>query len=1149
VKPAPPPPTPEQAAAIRMRDRDVFCEAGAGSGKTRVLVGRYVGALLEDEVPMDRILAFTFTERAAAELRHRVRAELTRAAAAAGDGGDADRARRIRELARETDRAWVTTIHGFCRRVLATHPIAAGLDPRFRVLDASEAERMRERAAFDVIDALVAAGDDAVARAAAAYKPDRLARMALAAHERLRNQGMDPPRLPEVGDPRRSGEKADDEPLTPAQRAAALEARDALERVLEALTERYEELKAARSGLDFPDLELRALALLRGSEGVAARWRGRFRHILVDEFQDTNRVQLALIECLRDDDTRLFVVGDENQSVYRFRNADLEVFREARRQAERDPRTEVLSLRGNFRSAPEVLAAANAVGRTLIDGFPELRAGVAPAGAPRAELLLTYEEGTGKNHRKWSDEDVAEALCPPASGSKPRVVAEARALAERLRELVDGGEARPGEIVVLLRAFTHVDAYEEALRRYGLDPYVVGGRGYWSQQQVEDLLRLLGVVANPLDDELLFGALASPACAVSPDTLWLLRRAAGGGRHVWPVLTAAFGDGEPRDGVDAEALAAIDPADAERLRAFCRTLAELRAEAPLLSLDGLVERTMNAFRYDLALLARSQGAGRMANVRKLMRLAAEFERNEGRDLRGFLEQAATATQRDEREGLAPVQPEDHDGVRIMTVHGAKGLEFPVVAVPDLGRSLSAGHRSGDLWIGRLGDGGVRFGLRLVFPTQDSLGVWELDELDREEREAEAEEVCRLIYVAATRAERRLILSGAYGPKDLESLEEPDGRDTALRRLLPALRELGWDGGDGSIALAPPAPVGEERPADRAALAIRVNAPSAERARELGRGPADAEGAPPPLEARRPPIVPARRSPVPLGHVSYSALDAYKRCGYRFYVERVLGLRQAVAAAGGALSPDLGEAEDEISERAEDELHAPAPGDDAGSRARGLGNAVHAALEWSARQGWARPDDDLLAGLLRREGVDDEATRERATALIEGWLSSELCAGTRALRLRPEAPFVLPLGGTVLRGSIDLLATDGDGPHVIDFKTDRVGTGGVAELGERYAEQRAVYALAAAASHPEARRIRATHVFLERPAEPVSEEFDAAALALARRRLEALVERIRAGHFEVTDEPFAALCLGCPAAARLCPHPAWRPRRASAAATA
>ena len=167
--------------------------------------------------------------------------------------------------------------------------------------------------------------------------------------------------------------------------------------------------------------------------------------------------------------------------------------------------------------------------------------------------------------------------------------------------------------------------------------------------------------------------------------------------------------------------------------------------------------------------------------------------------------------------------------------------------------------------------------------------------------------------------------------------------------------------------------------------------------------------------------------------------------------------------------------------------------------------------------------------------------------MDGWLGSELCAEIRGARVRPEAPFVLPLGGTVLRGNIDLLATpnggdNGDGPVVVDFKTDRVGSGGVEPLGERYASQRAVYALAVAGEAGGGGTVRTAHVFLERPDEPVVEVFDEAALATARGSLEGLVAQIRAGSFEVTDEPYAALCFGCPAAPRLCPRPAWRPSR-------
>ena len=320
-----PPPTPEQRAAIGARDRDVFCEAGAGTGKTRVLVERYCEAVCADEVEVEAILAFTFTERAAAELRERVRRNLSGRARAARDDGDLDRAVELGRHARATERAWVTTIHGFCRRLLAAHPVAAGLDPRFRVLDESEAARLRERAFTDALADLVSHGDSSTLRTTAAYRPYRLGEMTLAAHARLRSQGMTEPRLPPMSEAVRSPDprKAPDpenplEPLTPAQAEAAVVARATLEALLEGFHERYERLKAERSGLDFADLELRALALLRDSAPVRDAWRERFAHILVDEFQDTNRVQLDLIDELRGPQARLFCVGDEHQSIYRF---------------------------------------------------------------------------------------------------------------------------------------------------------------------------------------------------------------------------------------------------------------------------------------------------------------------------------------------------------------------------------------------------------------------------------------------------------------------------------------------------------------------------------------------------------------------------------------------------------------------------------------------------------------------------------------------------------------------------------------------------------------------------------------------------------------------------------------------------------------
>ncbi len=1121
-----PEPTAEQLAAVAARTRDAFLEAGAGTGKTTVLVDRYCAAVADDGVEVEQILAFTFTERAAAEMRMRVRAELAARARAARLGGDPLRASELKGASRATERAWVMTIHAFCRRLLAAHPLAAGLDPRFRVLDAGEANRLRDRAADQALDALLMAGDEQVARAAAAYQPWRLIAMAVEAHERLRSQGMAEPRLPEIGEPVHcppSGQEP--RALTPSEVDAAGAAREALERLLEGFHRRYEELKDERSALDFQDLELRALELLRRSPGLAEAWRERFVHLMVDEFQDTNTVQLELVEALRGERTRVFMVGDENQSIYRFRNAELEVFRSERRRAAEDDERDVLPLRGNFRSRPEVLAAVNEVGRTLLGDFAELTAGrLGRDGPGSVELLLTLDEGRGAEARKWDAEGIE--LEPPPGGSGPRIVAEARFVAERLRRLVDDGDAARGEIVVLLRAFTHVDAYEEALRRAGLRPFVVGGRGYWTQQQVEDLVRLLGVVSNPLDDEYLFGALACFACAVSPDALWLLRQAArdeeGRNRHVWPSLSASFGDGDAPREWQPEWLDGIPAEDRRRLERFCRALASLRAEAPLLSLERLIERTMNAFGYDLGVLARDGGVGRMANVRKLMRLAREYERNEGRDLAGFLTLAAESTRRDEREGMAAVQAEGHDGVRVMTVHAAKGLEFEVVALPDLGRALNAGHQHSDVLIGAGdGDGERRFGMRLAFPSAKSVGLWELVDLDAEQKRAAAEEGCRLVYVGASRARDRLILSGIYDRRELEPAESRPN-DSPLQRLLPALREHGWDGGDGELALPGPAPVDGAGTLPDAALRVRVSIPSPERAAELVKrrpGPpepdplAGAHGSPPLLEDRPP--------TVPVGHLSYSALALYERCGYRFYVERVLGAReQAVAPADDQLA----------------EGEPPGPGR---GQALGVGNVVHAALEWSARNGWQSPPAQLLALLLRREGLADGGdAAERSRRLIAGWLESPLLAELGQAAARPEVPFVLGLAGTVVRGQIDLLVTGepGEPTTVIDYKTDALEGHRPGELGSRYRAQREVYGLAAG----EAEAVRVAHVFLEQPAEPVVELLDRERLASARARLEGTISAMIGGEFEVTAEPYTALCFGCPAARRLCPRPAWKP---------
>ncbi|HEY8082104.1 MAG TPA: UvrD-helicase domain-containing protein [Solirubrobacterales bacterium] len=1153
-------PTREQTAAIAATGRDVLVEAGAGTGKTGVIVERYCRLVCDEGVSPDAVLAFTFTEKAAAELRQRIRAALQ---ARADTGSE-----RARELVGEIGRAWVTTIHGFCNRVLAGHPVAAGIDPRIRVLDHAEAERAASEAFDEALEEFLAEGDEAREQTLAAFDIDGLRSIVVDAHDELRSRGFAEPRLPKppAPDAARAVQRAADAssatleelPATSIHRerveralavldgaggrlpsldqlmglrststAKSMEAyRDAIEMavtsvaeagegavayshvaaLLELFSARFQAAKERRAGVDFEDLQILATRLLEQGE-VGESYRARFAHLLVDEFQDTNRLQLRLIEALRGPRTEVMVVGDELQSIYGFRHADLDVFREQRRAIESDPKAEATALSGNFRSSPEVIGAVNAIGEKLLDdAFRPLRVGAMPnrdgpqGEGPAVELLLTAREG-------WDGEGID--LEPLADATTPlNQLAEARFVAARLRELVDAGVER-GNMVVLLRAFTHLDAYEDSLERAGLRPYVVGGRGYWSQQQVADVRALLATIANPLDDQALFGALASPACGVTPDTLWLLRAAVGRGRHIWPAIEQAVGTGTA-ELAHPERLSQIAATDTTLLHRFAETIADLRERASRMPLADLIDTAVTETGYDLAVLMRPMGEARFANVRKLMRLAAEFEEREGRNLRGLLDFLASRAEAD-IEAMAATTVEGHDGVRIMTIHSAKGLEFDVVAIPQLGRRLLGSGRVPPLIIGHEGEES-RVGIQLRRLGAASLNLFGYPELREKEQERDAEEELRLFHVAATRARERLILSGVVNPKP--------GKQTpgtpVVERIVDAFgidREH-----DSSAAISAPLPRAELKAGfEPSELFSRVSLPSPERAAELcattgakGSRPEIGKG-PAPLVQRHPPSIPNR----PL---SYTALAAYDNCAYRFYLERVLGLRQHREGSGEASGPSREE-----------------------RTARG--RVVHELLEWSHANGWAEPTEELVRRFALAEALDAGAgdLTGELSGLVRSWLRSDLLrellsAGSN--RMGAEVPILLGIDGNVLRGSIDLLVErDGSPPLVVDYKTDRLNGESPAAHAARYATQRAIYALAVAEAR-EAPQVELAYVFLELPNEPSLYSYGPADLEAERRRLREAIERIGSDTFQPAppDQRDWALCDGCPALKRMCSGP-------------
>ena len=1165
--------TPEQSAAIEARGHDVLVEAGAGTGKTGVMVDRYCRLVCDLGISPDAVLAFTFTDKAATELRQRIRAALELRAAAGSE--------RAAELLTTIGGAWVTTIHGFCNRLLAGHPVAAGIDPRFRVLDGPETERAAREAFDEALGEFLAEGEVAHERTVAAFEIDGLRAIVSGVHAELRSRGVAAPRLPEppppdpVGSARHAAAVAAEtlEELKPANSsrdlveralavleagdgtpgldqlvalrtdskakpmsayreavdaavshaAAAGEGGEAYRHIAELLTlfgHRFEAVKERRGGLDFEDLQLRAVRLLEHEE-IGNAYRARFSHLLVDEFQDTNRLQLRLIEALRGPRAELMVVGDELQSIYGFRHADLDVFREQRRAVEESPDAVAMELSGNFRSRPEVIGAVNAVGERLLgDAFHPLRVGALPqlpeppGGGPAVELLLTARDG-------WDGEGIDLAPATDAD-TPPNHLAEARFVAKRLRELAEGGVER-GEMVVLLRAFTHLDAYEDSLERAGLRPYTIGGRGYWSQQQVADVCALLATIANPLDDQAIFGALASPACAVAPDTLWLLRAAAGRRRHVWPALEQAAELGEAELGAP-ERLADIPESELALLRDFAQTIEGLRRRAGRLSLPGLIEVAIAETGYDLAVLMRPSGEARFANVRKLMRLAGEFEAREGRDLRGLLDFLASRAEAD-TEAEAASAIEGHDGVRIMTVHSAKGLEFGVVAVPHLSRRLLAGSRLPPLMLGHEGEE-PRVGMQLRRLGAASINLYAHEALCAEAQQREAAEELRLFHVAATRARERLILSGVAMPKPGRRAQPGT---PVIERILDGF-EVDREG-DSAIAIPAPQPrEGLAASFEPSRIEVRLNAPSPQRAVELTATRRDLDTPVEPTTDRAP-ILQGRPPTVPNRPLSYTALAAYEECAYRFYMERVLDLGTRVRPLS-PIAPQNAHAD------GDDNDGAPGVRDEAAAR----GAAVHSLLEWSQANDWREPAADLIhrhaaaAGLNPGEGVDEELAGPVRAWLGSAMLRERVLAG--AASNRAEVPLLLGVSGATLRGSIDLLVErDGAPPLVVDYKTDRLGGAAPAERAAKYATQRSVYALAVAEAR-DAAEVEIAYVFLERPDEPVVELLDGEAMVHGRAELETTISRIAAGEFPVAtvERRDWDLCRGCPALGRLCQGP-------------
>ena len=1114
---------PEQTAAAYTVDRHVSVTAGPGSGKTTVLVERYLHILLKHNLSIDQIVAITFTNRAANEMRERLREQLDLLLQTAA----ADKRQQLLSYKRTLDGAVITTIHGFCSRLLREFPVEARIDPQFLLLDEHRAAMLLEAVVEEVLNEFISAGHVKISRLTLGVGRGRLASALAQMYRDVRGQGLALNELAVKTAATHVSEEDHSEALgelsqamkgfsairatTAAQiekQRKAIKAWSDLEQLLRkaptpetladycrAVTdfrkvrpnaqgaftegvktldqliwekdlagrvpqlcldrfaqdyalelihllirvdERLEEEKHKLSALDFADLELKALELLERPE-VITRAAERYKFFLVDEFQDTNGLQRRLLEQLalqtsRRERANLFIVGDRKQSIYGFRGADVDVFREM---------TETLVEAGgvsqplllNFRSQPPLVNFFNYLFARLFEprdavserereelGYVAHEPSVAKRelrdDGPLVELLVSTETAVD-----------AEAENDPRAELSSREI-DAEQLAQRIRVLVSQG-AKYSDIALLFRALTNVQTYESVFRRANIPYQTVLGRGFYAREEITDLIQLLRFLDNKTDELALAAVLRSPLVGISDNALLALRCA--------PLLKD-IGTGDPLYHFGNTRrlftalqrhleIAYIDEAEHELLERASGFIGDLVKRRHHYALDDLLRYAVERSEYLTVIAANFDGAQRLANVERLYTLAARFEQSGHYLIRDFVRYVEDFEAIGSRESEGQID-ETANAVRLMTIHQAKGLEFPIVIIPELQRYsrvpdnwfLLDRHRGLTL---KVPDGRSNLVAGFSFTTFEQRNSW------REEFEG-----MRLLYVAATRAEDRLIFSGTT--KDFDSLNSKP--ETWLRWIWQSL-DLGTRSQSGVVSLA-----------DGVELILSLN-------------PVSGAGSPPEfLEAGEPPIpesVGSLAAAFPLMHpiapdvsntlqrLSVTQLINYQRCPRQYYFDRVLRVPSVdeLAVWNNAEAPEPPANLNATLKGAV--IHrfceTYSPADDAEQRLKqSFADVIRARQSQLAdRLGDINEAEALKELWPLAQNYLSSAVFERAEAIRKISGAKSLQQPAAAPGLWSELSFRLRRPWGMLTGTIDklliALAADGHGfeIEIIDFKTNRM----------------------------------------------------------------------------------------------------------------
>jgi ATP-dependent helicase/nuclease subunit A len=1120
--------TSDQQDAVYSYDRNVIVVAGAGSGKTHVLISRYLALLdANPDWPLNALVAITFTKKAAEEMRDRIRQELEDRLNNARDQADVDR---WTALFSQLDAARVDTIHGLCADLLRANAAEAGIDPDFVVMDETDAAILLEDTVDYVLADLVVSDDPAVEllaeldiRAIREVLTDanlltapiddlpadplshwrsiwqEEARQAIPAflHRADSIGTFDPVSGDLIGEGWQqcltcldylhsnselepclealhiiasismsggSAKKWADAQTLKAAKAALTAIRNLARATLEQIGEQpgglderaayllpqwaslirqvkqaYDWVKRQQSLLDFIDLELLTCDLLADHSHVRERYCGReFRHLLVDEFQDTNAAQWQIVQMLGglDKPGSMFVVGDQKQSIYAFRGADVSVFGDVRAQITGTGGREI-PLAMSFRSHQPLIACFNEVFDRIL--VPDYNSPVAayqvdldtPMEAFRKEspaetaivefiLLDQHERDDDSNIRVVMKNDRSSKLRRPAEECRKW---EAREIARRVQEMVreeqpvydrETGQNRPveyGDVAILFQSFSNVNLYEEVFKAMGLPFVTAAGRGYYNRQEVWDMLNLLQAVYNPADNLSLAAALRSPLFGLSDDALLALRLDQGGddaqSLSLWEAL--------------AHPGSLLPPDEQERVAFAHICLNELRAAAGRVTISELLRDALERTGYLAVLSGLPDGARRRGNIEKLL----EKARSSGKiTLGAFSQYLRDLSQRETREGEAVV--DSTGAVTIMTVHGSKGLEFPVVVLAD-----SSWTR------GNVGQPPLLFDQQhgLACKVSDDDGELKATFAYNQIRQladmrGDAERL-RLLYVAATRAQDYLIICGQAAEDDKGGWKTGGWLDILLEalelrhRLNPCddnLHTYSW--GQARVRLPrwnPPADMDRSR---AAAQAVNWTL------------------APPTSDAATPPL---------LTRIHFQPESRARHLAATHIID--LGSAQQ---ANNPREKDLSKQRflRQLFHDAPNHVESVTPknGHPVVTQ-RKIGEIVHEALRhWHLLE---TGSDDYLREMLRvyawRQGITAEADSrravERAYKLLNKFRQSDLYRWLAyASEVYRELPFIHERDGCIVHGVIDVLLRTSDGQWVIvDYKTSAVQ----GESGDRY----------------------------------------------------------------------------------------------------